>query len=148
MARRYLLDTNVVREILLGPDGHPNVAAWLRTVDDHELAISVLTIQEMWKGVGAAQKKGKDKDGSLKAAVEAVEAAFAGRILALDAEAAKQWGLDYGQQEKHLMDKGIVAIGAAHGCTLVTRNIQHMKDRGVDVLDPFKAPAAMHKTGR
>jgi hypothetical protein len=148
VAPRYLLDTNVVREILQGADGHPNVAAWLQSVDDHEIAISVLTIQEMWKGLGAARKKGKDKDGSLKAAVEAVEAAFAGRILTLDTEAAKQWGLDYGQQEKHLMDKGIVAIARAHGCTLVTRNVQHMKDKGVDVLDPFKAPAVLYKSGR
>lgn len=145
MAPRYLLDTNVVREILLGEDGHPNVAAWLKTVDDHDLAISVLTVQEMWKGVASAQKKGKDKEGSLKAAVEALEAAFEGRILTLGARAARLWGLEYGRQEKHLMDKGIVAIAAAHGCTLVTRNVQHTKGYGVDILDPFKSPPALHK---
>ncbi|WP_430425172.1 PIN domain-containing protein [Phenylobacterium sp.] len=144
MAPRYLLDTNVVREILLGEDGHPNVATWLKSVDDHELSISVLTIQEMWKGVAAAQKKGKDKDGSLKAAVEAVEAAFAGRVLSLEADAAKQWGLQVGQQDKHVMDKGIVAIAASHGCTLVTRNVQHTKGLGVEVLDPFKSPPAVY----
>lgn len=144
MSPRYLLDTNVVREILKGEDGHPNVVSWLASVDDHEIAISVLTIQEMWKGVGAAQKKGKDKDGSLKAAVEAVEAAFAGRILSLDADAAKQWGLQVGQQEKHVMDKGIVAIAAGHGCTLVTRNVQHTKGFGVKILDPFKTPPVLH----
>ncbi|MFZ5685932.1 MAG: PIN domain-containing protein, partial [Pseudomonadota bacterium] len=103
MAPRYLLDTNVVRE-LLGGKGHPNVVAWLDTVDDHEVAISVLSVQEMGKGVALAQKRGKDPDGALKRAVEDLIAAFEGRILSLDADAALQWGLHVGKQDKHVMD--------------------------------------------
>ncbi len=41
---KYLLDTNVLRE--LGKTfPHKNVAAWLKSVDDADLAISALTVR-------------------------------------------------------------------------------------------------------
>lgn len=47
---RYLLDTNVLRE--LGETSpHKNVAALLKSVDDANLAISALTVRETAKGV-------------------------------------------------------------------------------------------------
>lgn len=47
---KYLLDTNVLRE--LGKTSpHKNVAAWLESVDDADLAISALTVREIVKGV-------------------------------------------------------------------------------------------------
>ena len=144
MSPGYLLDTDVASQ-LARPNPHPNVAAWLGSIDDHDLAISVLTVQEWWKGVGRAEKAGKDPQGLLRTSVENLVAAFEGRILALDVEAAKAWGLQLGRQEKHVADKGIAAIAAAHGCILVSRNVKDMKGLGVDVLDPFKKPPALHK---
>lgn len=144
MSPKYLLDTNVV-VAASGQRPDPNVEAWLDTVDDRDLAISVLTVQELWKGVGHAQKKGLDPDGKLKAQVEAIVAAYEGRILSLDPTAAASWGLHVGQQDKHVTDKGIAAIAAVNGCVLVTRNVKHMTGLGVDVLDPFKSPPTLHK---
>jgi predicted nucleic acid-binding protein len=47
---RFLIDTNVFREIgKTEPD--TNVAAWLDTVDDADLAISALTAREARKGI-------------------------------------------------------------------------------------------------
>lgn len=47
---RFLLDTNVLREVgRTDPDG--NVARWLDGVDDADLAISVLTVREVRKGI-------------------------------------------------------------------------------------------------
>jgi predicted nucleic acid-binding protein len=52
---KYLLDTNVLRE--LGKTSpHKNVAAWLKSVDDAELAISALTVREIAKGVAKLRK--------------------------------------------------------------------------------------------
>lgn len=141
----YLLDTDVVSLLAL-PSPHENVATWFMTVDDHQLAISVLTLQELWKGVSRAQKAAKDPEGKLTAAVQGIMDAFQGRILPLEAEAAKQWGIQIGNQEKHVNDKGIAAIAAAHGVLLVTRNVKHMTGLGVDVLDPFISPAKLHKS--
>ncbi|WP_205586538.1 hypothetical protein [Rhizobium sp. CCGE532] len=43
---KYLLDTNVLKEIGR-PVPHENVAAWLDTVDDTDLAISVISVREV-----------------------------------------------------------------------------------------------------
>lgn len=47
---KYLIDTNILRE-LGKTNPHGNVAAWQKTVDDAELAISALTVREVAKGV-------------------------------------------------------------------------------------------------
>lgn len=56
---RFLLDTNVFREIgKTEPDG--NVAAWLNTVDDTDLAISALTVREVRKGIAKLRARKSD----------------------------------------------------------------------------------------
>ena len=47
---RCLLDTMVIKEIGK-PNPHQNVEAWLATVDDLDLAISVINVREIWKGI-------------------------------------------------------------------------------------------------
>jgi predicted nucleic acid-binding protein len=141
---RYLLDTDVFSQ-LTNPSRHRNVATWLATVDDSELAISVLTVQERWKWIARAQKAGADADGELATGLQVVVDAFAGRIVPLEADAAKRWGLLLGQQEKHVNDKGNAMIAAANGLILVSRNVKDLIRLGVDILDPFKVPAKIHK---
>jgi toxin FitB len=47
---KYLLDTNVFREIgKTAP--HEHVDTWLSAVDDVDLAISALTVREVSKGI-------------------------------------------------------------------------------------------------
>jgi toxin FitB len=47
---KYLLDTNVFREIGKTTP-HEHVDAWLAGVDDTDLAISALTVREVSKGI-------------------------------------------------------------------------------------------------
>jgi len=54
---KYLLDTNVLKEIGK-PNPHENVVAWLETVDDADLAISAISVREIWKGI--ERKRSKD----------------------------------------------------------------------------------------
>lgn len=60
---------------------HENVAAWLDTIDDTELTISVISVREISNGL---EKKRKSDDAvanvSAKAA-DAILAAYLGRIL-------------------------------------------------------------------
>jgi hypothetical protein len=141
---RYLLDADVFSQ-LTNPHRHPNIAAWLATVDDSELAISVLTAQERWKGLARARKAGQDPDGRFAEGLQSVMDAFEGRIVPLEAEAARRWGLLLGVQEKHVIDKGNAMIAAANGLILVSRNVKDLVGLGVDIIDPFKAPAKLHK---
>jgi predicted nucleic acid-binding protein len=63
---RYLLDTNVLKEIGK-PSPHQNVAAWFDTVDDPDLAISVISVREIWKGI----EKKRRRDQIVAARIEA-----------------------------------------------------------------------------
>ena len=38
-------------------------------------------------------------------------------------------------------DTALAATAAVHGLVVVTRNVAHLRDRGVPLLDPFKRPA-------
>ncbi len=140
---RYLLDTDVFSQ-LTTPRPHAHVAAWLKTVDDDALAISVLTVQERWKGLARAARDGMDADGHYARALQSVMDAYKGRIVSLDPLAAKQWGLLLGAQEKNINDKAQAAIASTRGLILVTRNVKHYAGLGVEVLDPFHARARIH----
>jgi predicted nucleic acid-binding protein len=135
---KYLLDTNVLRE--LGKTSpHKNVAAWLKSVDDADLAISALTVREIAKGVVKLRKTKPDTAAALAATVAAIFDAFDGRILPIDRAVASVWGEALGESEKHVDDAGLAATARVHGLIVVTRNVKDFDWRGVTLLDPFKA---------
>jgi len=135
---RYLLDTNVLRE--LGKTSpHKNVAAWLKSVDDADLAISALTVREIAKGVVKLRKKKPETAAALGATVTAIFDAFEERILPIDWTVAAAWGETLGENEKHVDDAGLAATARVHGLIVVTRNVKDFDGRGVKVFDPFKA---------
>ncbi|HXZ14434.1 MAG TPA: type II toxin-antitoxin system VapC family toxin [Roseiarcus sp.] len=136
---KYLLDTNVVRE--LGKTSpHKNVAAWLRSVDDADLAISALTVREIAKGVAKLRSTKPETAAALGATVTAIFDAFEERILPIDRAVAAAWGEALGESEKHVDDAGLAATAHVHGLIVVTRNVKDFDGRGVTLLDPFKAP--------
>jgi len=135
---KYLLDTNVLRE--LGKTlPHKNVAAWLKTVDDADLAISALTVREIAKGVAKLRKTKPETAAALDVAVSAIFDAFEGRILPVDRLVAVAWGEALGERDKHVDDAGLAATARVHGLVVVTRNVKDFDGRGVTLLDPFKA---------
>ena len=80
---KYLLDTNVLRE--LGKTlPHKNVAAWLKSVDDADLAISALTVREIAKGIAKLKKTKPETAATLEITVRTIFDAFDGRILPVD----------------------------------------------------------------
>jgi toxin FitB len=134
---KFLLDTNVFREI--GKTiPHANVAAWLDGVDDSALAISVLTVREMRKGIIRLRKKNPKVAEEIEKRVTEVLAAFDNRILPITREIAELWGQLLAESEKHVDDTGLAATARAHGLILVTRNVKHVSGRQVSTLDPYK----------
>jgi hypothetical protein len=134
---KYLLDTNVLHE--LGKTSpHRNVAAWLKSVDDADLAIGALTAREVAKGVASLRKTKPDTASTLGAAIEAIFDAFEGRILPIDRQVAATWGEALADSEKHVNDAGLAATSRVHGLVVVTRNVKDFEGRGVALLDPFK----------
>lgn len=132
---KYLLDTNVLRE--LGKTApHKNVAAWLKNVDDADLAISALSVREIAK----LRKTKPETATALDAAVSAILDAFEGRILPIDRPVAAAWGEALAVSDKHIDDAGLAATARVHGLIVVTRNVKDFDGRSVTLLDPFKAP--------
>lgn len=135
---RYLLDTNVFREV--GKDvPHQHVAAWLDQVDDSDLAISALTVREMRKGVIRLRARKPDVSDAIEARIDRTVAALRDRVLPVTQEIAKLWGELLAASEKHIDDMGLAATARVHRLVLVTRNIDHVTGRGADTLDPFKS---------
>jgi hypothetical protein len=141
---KYLLDTNVFREIGK-TDPHQNMRAWLARVDDADLAISALTVREVSKGVAKLGAKKPDVAAQIEARVAGVFAAFADRTLPVDAAVAELWGRLLAESEKHIDDTGLVATARVHELVLVTRNVADVIGRGVATLDPFKAPPTVNQ---
>ncbi len=134
---KYLLDTNVIKELGKKPP-HLNVKAWLATVDDSDLAISAISLREIYKGIEKLRQTKPDVAASLDGGTAAIVAAFEGRVIAIDADVAKAWGGFVAKSDKHVDDKGIAACAAVHGLIVVTRNIADFAGTGAMVLDPFK----------
>jgi predicted nucleic acid-binding protein len=137
---KYLLDTNVLRE-LGKTTPHKNVAAWLKTIDDADLAISALTVREVSKGVAKLRMTKPETAATLDVAIKAIFDAFEGRILSVDRQVAAVWGEALGASEKHIDDTGLAATALVHGLTIVTRNVRDFDGRGVKLVDPFKVGA-------
>lgn len=134
---RFLLDTNVFREIGK-TEPHANVATWLDNVDDADLAISVLTVREVRKGIVRLRATKPRVADAIDTRVAEVLAAFDERVLPISREIADLWGELLGQTEKNIDDTGLAATARVHGLVLVTRNIKHVTGRGVATLDTFR----------
>lgn len=141
---RYLLDTNVLKE-LGKPKPHENVAAWFDSVDDADLAISAISLREIWKGIARMRQKDEARAATLEAAAGSITRAFEGRILPIDEVVAKKWGELLAESDKNIDDTGIAATAAVRGLIVVTRNERDFNSRRVDVLNPFKYSARRTK---
>lgn len=140
---RYLLDTDVTSQAgKTKPNKH--VVAWLDTVQDDELAISVITIRERLEGVETAKRNGSPNATDLEADIEDLAAAFQGRILPVDESAARHWARLLVPSNSNSDDKAQLAIAAANNLTFVTLNWRHVQGLGIPVLNPGRMPPKLY----
>lgn len=137
---RFLLDTNVLSEAAR-PEPDTRVVEWLRAQSALGLAISVLTLGEIGKGV-ALLPGGVKRERLAKWLAEELPRQFSGRVLAVDEAVARGWGRLAAEgrlagRELPVIDGLLLATAAAHGLVFVTRNQRDCADRGVPTLDPW-----------
>jgi predicted nucleic acid-binding protein len=139
---RYLLDTNIISEIVK-PVPSQSLLTWLGEQYDEDLCIASLTIAEIRRGI-LEKPVGKRRD-QLEAwfsGPQGPQALFAGRILPFDERAALIWarlmaeGKSQGRSRSAL-DTIIAAVAQAHDCTVVTNNEKDFV--GVRVINPLRA---------
>ena len=137
---RYLLDTNVLSEAARQePD--PGVIEWLDRQPVLELAISVLTLGEIRKGV-ALMDEGRRRTRLSEWLDRELPREFEGRVVPIDDAVAHEWGRlsARGRQtgrELPVVDGLLLATAAAHRLVFVTRNERDCRDRGVEVHNPW-----------
>lgn len=140
-----VLDTNVLSELLRpGPD--PGVVGWIESLPAASVFTTAVTQSEILYAI-AILPSGQRR-ASLQAAVSGIFAEdLAGRVLPFDGAAAEQYAdiaaarRSAGQPISQF-DAQIVAITRSRGGRLATRNIREFLDCGVEVIDPWNAPAS------
>lgn len=134
----YLLDTNVVSETRRA---RPNqrVMAFIEHVADDTLFISALTIGELQKGVELKRRNDPVAARHITIWIEETQYFFAERILPVDIEIARLWGVLSADRGRPIVDTLIVATAMIHGLTLVTRNTADFQGLRVRVVNPWEA---------
>ena len=133
----FLLDTNVVSEFRKRAEANPKVLAWLETVADEELFLSVLVLGELRKGVELARRKDRAKARALEKWLEGLQRHYADRILPVDEAASDQWGRLNAVRPISTVDGLMAATAMVRKMTLVTRNVEDVAHTGTAVLNPF-----------
>lgn len=136
----YVLDTNVLSEFRRTAPNR-NVRAWIASVPDHRLHISVVVLGEIRRGARLRARTnaqvGQRIDRWLDELVE--DYAFGDRLLPVNLEDALMWGrITADHKQLPEADALIAAQALARDWTVVTRNVKDFERTGVRLLNPFE----------
>jgi hypothetical protein len=135
----YLLDTNVVSE-LRRPRPHGAVLAWVGTVPDEHLHMSVVTLGELQAGVEITRERDPAKANEIEAWIGRVAGLY--NVLPLDGACFRAWArLMHRKPDDLVMDALIAATAAVHDLVVVTRNVRDFGRLGSPVLNPWRPVA-------
>lgn len=138
----YLLDTCVISELVkTKPD--LRVVQWIRSQDEENLFLSVITIGEIQKGISKLPDGRKKKQQLQNWLNTELQERFKDRILEITIGTARIWGQVLGACEKKgvilpAIDSLIASQGIFHKMTIVTRNVSDMKPSGVQLFNPWE----------
>ena len=136
----FLLDTNVVSE-WVKPRPDPGVIAWLSSVDEDRVFLSVVTLAELRHGIERLSDSNRRKrlDDWLR---NELPLRFENRVLPIDDQVADGWGRVVAMQEAKgrpigVMDAFIAATANAHDLSVVTRNLRDFEIIVAEVINPW-----------
>lgn len=136
----YLLDTCVISE-LVAKQPNPKVIAWIDSIEETRLYLSVITIGEIRKGI--EKLSSTPRKATLREWLDdQLLVRFGDRIVPLDTQALLHWGqlvaiLETKGKPMAAMDSLIAASALSRDLTLVTRNTDDFKYSGVSIANPW-----------
>ncbi|MDF1631525.1 type II toxin-antitoxin system VapC family toxin [Mycoplana sp. MJR14] len=141
---RYLLDTNIISNIVR-PQPSEALLAWWADERDEDLFISALTIAEIRRGI-LEKPRGKKRNAldTWFAGPEGPQELFAGRILSFDDRAGLIWARLMAEgkaagRPRSALDMIIAAVAGANDCVVVTDNEKDFK--GLQIVNPMRRGA-------
>lgn len=135
----YLLDTNVLFEVIK-PVPNINVIEWLEHIKTEHLAISVLTIGEIRKGIELTENITR-KVGLIKWLENDLVEWFGRRIMPVNIDVADKWGYICAGARKTLpaVDGLLAASALVYNMKMVTRNAKDFVHvAGLEVINPWE----------
>ena len=138
---KVLLDTCVLSEARK-PDGSPNVKAFLESIPEENLYVSVLTLGEITKGIERLPD-GRKKV-SLQHWADKLQTVFRDRLIGVDQATAEIWGrlTARAEQEGHTIpavDGLLASTALRHDFKIATRNSKHFRATRAGLVDPWMA---------
>lgn len=133
---KYLLDTHVLSDAR--KQAHPPLNVWLAAQPRTDLAISVIALLELERGVLRLERRDETAGAHLRAWLTSdIPTAFAGAILPIDERVARHTARLHVPDPMLEMDALVAATALEHGLTLVTRNTKDFQHVGIDLLNPW-----------
>lgn len=137
---RYLVDTNVLSEMRRDRRAAPGVARWASAIDAVDMAISVVTVQEIETGNMLVARRDHVQAAHLQRWLhEKVLPLFAGRVLGIDTRTALRCAALHVPDPRPYADALLAATALVHDLVVVTRNTKHFAGTGVRLLNPWDA---------
>jgi len=136
----YLFDTNVLSE-LTTKDPNANVVAWVESIDQENIFLSVVAIGELKKGVEKLPGSKRKKD-LISWLENDLLIRFGERVIPLDLPVMLVWGTMVAELEKAgtplpAIDSLLAASASQRGLTLVTRNTKDFEPAGIPLINPW-----------
>jgi predicted nucleic acid-binding protein len=137
---KYLLDTNVLSEFAK-PTVDPAVLSWMRTTDELQMAISVVSVGEIQKGISRMTEGKRQQELQAWLDNELVPR-FGDRALPLDLSDLQRWGRLLGKAKKSgdslpPVDTLLAASALNRNLIVVTRNTRDFERAGVEIINPW-----------
>lgn len=135
----FLLDTNVISEARKrAPD--PNVRAWLASVPEADLYLSVLVVGEIRQGIERLRRRDPAQAAPYETWLSALLHGFADRLVPVTADVCEEWGRLNVPDPLPVVDGLMAATAKLRDWTFVTRNVADLARTEVRLLNPFEAP--------
>ena len=138
----WLLDTNVVSE-MMRRNPEPNVIGFLDRLAGDGIGLASITVWEILNGI-ALLDPGRRRDDLAERFHALLDELFADRVLDWTPADARTCARIMEEKRRrgepldaHLPDAFLAAAALRRGLTIITRNVRHFRNTGVQTVDPW-----------